>query len=243
MTITQTALTSGGDDNDATVYTTLSVSPTADNLVLVSIMSNRSGGGSAPTSIVGAGLTFTEILTRTSGDNSTSVWRALDAAPGSGTVAITFPSNRDNIVWAVSEFAGVDTGGTNGADAIVQSDGNDNAAQSSIIVTLAAFSAAGNATFGAHGYEKDNREALNATPGTGFAEIHDVKQDDGVFNFMNALETAWRDDNDTTVDVTWSVVSDVLVSIALELKAFVWPPVGHPESPKIQAQRAVQPWT
>ena len=218
MAVTQTSLTSGTDDNagSGTSIATASIAPTSNYLVLVSVVSNV--GGHA-TGVSGAGLTFTQVGTGvTLNDSYLSIWRALSASPSSGAVTITFSSAPELCLWSISEFGGIDTGGTNGSSAVVQTATNSTTADTTLTVTLSAFGSANNATFGAFS-GKDNTATATGTPGTGFTEIHDLTLQDGDFSYHQECYTEWRNDNDTGVDMTFSATRQDILGQAIEIKA------------------------
>src|SRR5262249_12453794 len=155
---------------DGTTYTTAAVSPAANNLQLLCVVT---GDGTSspqnPTAVSGVGLTFTLVNSRTSGNPGRRVglWRALSGSPSTGAVTITFSATQQVATWTWSEFGNVDTGGTNGANAIVQNAQNGCAGCSSLSVTLAAFSSLNNATYGCFG----SNHTVAHTPGSGFTQI------------------------------------------------------------------------
>jgi len=221
-TITETPLTSGSTTTNASSYLTASVSPTADRLILVAITHNTDGGAFSVSGVSGAGLTFTKINEVSIGSYTyVSLWRALSASPSSGQITIDFGANTAwNIAWSVKEFAGVDTSGTNGAGAVVQSATNTAASTNAITATLAAFGSTDNATYGCTGTKTESSStAITATPGSGFTEIHDLYVVDSTFNFVNSVHSEWRAGNDTTVDMSFSRTAGFLGAIAVEIKA------------------------
>jgi hypothetical protein len=126
-----------------------------------------------------------------------SVFRALAAAPGAGPITIRFPSTSLGCYWSVDEFDGVDTSGTNGAGAIVQTgvlDGGT-APAGSVALALAPFGQPTNAAFGA----VSHRANEPTTPGSGFTELSDNRNTSPAFS----LQTEWAVD-DPTVDASWT---------------------------------------
>lgn len=222
MAISKTDLTSGGSETDASSYLTASISPTANRLVVITINHNTDGGSFSVNGVSGAGLTFTKINEVSMGAFSyQSVWRAMSASPSSGQLTIDFGANTAwNVAWSVKEFGGVDTSGTNGSGAVVQSATGSASSASSVSATLAAFGSTDNATYGAAGTKTGSTSsAITSTPGTGFTEIHDLYSYDSTFNFVNSCHSEWRVDNDTSVDMTFDRTADVLGMVAVEIKA------------------------
>lgn len=221
MAITEAALTSGSDTTTGTSATTASVSPTANRLVLVAVCNTANTGGNraAPSGISGAGYTFDKIAEALVETDFTqvSLWRGLLASPSSGALTISFVNSMDLIVWSVFELDGIDTGGTNGSAAIVQSATNSTTGTTQT-VTLAAFGSADNGAVSVHGWDSASTSTpATATAGTGFTEIHDGGATQGS-GFAIALQSQWRADNDTTANITWSTTGS-LGGIAVEIKA------------------------
>lgn len=218
MAITSALLTSGESAADATSYQTASITPSANKLILLAVTSREAGSDPADTpTISGNGLTWVQVAGRdnTSDVNNalrTTVFRAMGAAPSAGVVTITFVATQRNCVWSVVEFGGVDTSGTNGSGAIVQSANNGANNAASLLVTLAAFSGLGNATFGAFGTIAD---ATSLAVGTGFTQLHQERATGEVTRML----TEWRSDNDTSVDASISAGTTDWAAVAVEIKA------------------------
>jgi hypothetical protein len=211
-------LTSGITETDASSQATASITPSANRLVLACVGNRSTSGDAAVITATGNGLTWVSVATVIFGESGNNrdrvtILRAMGASPSAG--AITFDAggvSQDTWAWSIMEFAGVDPGGTNGSAAVVQSaTRQETAGVTTSTVTLAAFGSANNATFGVIGRNKNNE---SSTPGTGFTEIHDVT----VASESLSMATEWRNDNDTTVDMSWA--SSVKAGgVAIEVKA------------------------
>jgi len=206
--ITATLLTSSATGTDATLYTTVSVTPTGNRLNLGCIFSDG-GGGDVPT-VSGFGLTWVAVsaVNADAGNSEMFLFRALGASPTAGTITISYPATKNGCAWSFLQFADVNTGGTDGSLAVqnvstAKTDGN-----TGLTVTLDAFQTTNNATFGCFGHNANE----GTSPGAGFTEKSDVGH--GVPN--QALATEFRDDNDTTVSATWAG-NVPAVAIAVEL--------------------------
>ena len=200
MPVTQAALTSGFSETDATSYSTASITPSADQLILAAVTSSAASGIAAPT-VTGNGLTWVQVasIALTDGFRMVTVFRSMGAAPSAGAVTFDFGATTQvRCLWAISEFASVDTTGTNGSGAVVQSATNTAASGNPATATLAAFGSTDNATYGA--WAGSFNQTAAQTAGTGFTKIHDV--DPTTEN--QSLGTEWRNDNDTTVNATWT---------------------------------------
>lgn len=157
MAISGTQLTIGGVNGPTTSEATASISPTGNALLLLDVVSLNGGGvaTAVPSSITGNGLTWVQIATTTFSDGATETWRitryrAMGASPSTGAITISHTTAPDSALgWAVREYTGVVTTGTNGSDAEVQTVSNqrtstDGAATTDPNATLAAFASAGN---------------------------------------------------------------------------------------------------
>lgn len=216
MAVTEFPLTGGGSTTDATSFATASITPTANRLVLLAVLSTLASAPNIPTA-TGNGLTWVTINNVTFNTIGTprsrlTVLRALGASPSAGAITIDFDGQTQlSCCWSVAEFDGIDTGGTNGSGAIVQSATNRaDSSAAALAVTLAAFGSVNNATYGAFGSDLNG----SFTPGTDFNEIHDVAQ----ATANQTLQTEWRADNDTSVDATPNTTGD-LGGIGIEIKA------------------------
>lgn len=215
MAITQFSLSGSGNDTDAASFTTDVQTPTADRLILAAISSGAGNSASnvEPT-LTGNGLTWSTVVSNqfdaAGAAARITLFRALGSSPTSGSVTIDFGGFTQTVCeWSFSEFAGIDTSGSNGENAVVQS-AVATGASNSLSITLAAFGSASNATYGAIAIER----AQAITAGSGFTQIHETQLSTPAFT----TDTQWRDDNDTTVDWSWTTNS-VNGGIAVEIKA------------------------
>ncbi len=143
--------------SDTTSIVSNSITPASNALILavVSQRTNISADPSDPT-LTGNGLTWVEVNTVVYDTTSTSrrrvsVFRAMGASPTTGSVTADFAGQANtHSILIIDQFANMDTSGTNGSGAIVQSvtavaDGTPN---TTLTATLAAFGNANNATYG-----------------------------------------------------------------------------------------------
>lgn len=224
MAIAFTDLATSGDSTNALVYTTASTTPGTNHLILACILASRTGATPDDPTVFGNGLTWVFVAGVTWGASNTkrlTIYRAM-GTPSLGTVTFTFANTLNGCNWSVVDVAGMDTGGTNGSGAVVQSAVNSAAAATSLAVALAAFGNAANATFGTFGTDI----AGNITPGTGFTEINEAQTTAPVLTINSQYQLA----NDTSVDA--STASANIGGIALEIKSAT-PindpfPVGYP---------------
>lgn len=211
--VTKTLLTENASNTDATNYITASVTNKANTLQLLSVTSSRAGADPSPPTITGLSLTWAQVNTQLFATSAghhrrTTVIRTMGAS-ATGTILIDFGAETQTAcVWSLVEFGTVDTSGTNGSGAVVQSVPGTTTG-TSFTITLAAFGSANNATYGATG----NVENVAITQGSGFTEISERAATAPTL----AQEVEWRVDNDTTVDWTTAASSE-WGGIAIEIK-------------------------
>lgn len=185
MAISAGNLTVGSVINTTvTAGTTASFTPTANNLILVSVASRTSiGTGQEPNqpTLTGNGLTYVAIGSLYYDNTSSSrkkltVFRALGASPTTGSVVFDFAGQtQTDITWGVDQFSGVDTSGANGAGALVQTGQNTfpgTFGGGSVSVTLSAFSNSSNAGFGV--IVDDAGLGAAPTVGNGFTALSSI---------------------------------------------------------------------
>lgn len=213
MAVAAAHLVTNSSGANATSYTTASVAPTANALVLIWVAHNDT----KPT-VSGNGLTWVEVLDENlaaeTPDRRMTLFRAMGASPSAEAITIDMgAATQSRCAWSVIEFTGVDTTGTNGSGAVVQAVANDNGevAATSLAVTLAAFGSADNATAG--GFMHVAIET--STEGDGFTVLGNIGATES-----RTLLTEWKASNDTSVDASWAS-SVRCIGIAVEIKAGV----------------------
>lgn len=216
FTIVPSNLTANGSTTGATSYTTASVSPSANALVLLSVVASKAATMIAPT-VTGNGLTWqlvdnTGEFTAGAGVAALYVFRAMGAAPSAGTIVIDFAGvNQTGCVWSVNQFTRADATGTHGAGAIVQSVDGTAATVITINSTLAAFESSKNVNFTA--VSIGSVAAGTVTPDAQFAEL----SDNVIASPDLALETEWAL-AETTCDPTFTSAAGVGI-VSIEIKA------------------------
>lgn len=223
-----TTLTQDKDDTNQAVYTTASVSPSANKIVYLAFARNLSTVLNTAPVVAGAGLTWIleEYVSASNSDSPPNqrqqhndlhvlyLYKASSGpTPGSGAITITFPVNAFNCAWAVWEVGGVGLG-------VVQKVRLNNGSElgpGTFVNTLGAFSSSQNgvmsifggmgATLGTNcgagsGFTEIAKQVLNASPGS-----------DGCIGLLVEGKTS----NDTSVDTTWSAILQFNCGIAWEL--------------------------
>lgn len=211
-------LTAGSSTANATSYATASVSPGANRLVLAASAQTRNASSACAAndveSVTGNGLTWVLVNRQCFSDgvsptHTVETWRSMGASPSSGAVTIaTGGDTQLHMAWAIVECDGVDTSGTNGSGAVVQSAINKVEPGTSLTATLGAFGSAGNATLGV--FANSTNQAITA--GSGFTELTEQQVSEGL-----TLQVEWKSTNDTSVDASFSSID--AGAVAIEIKA------------------------
>ena len=188
MPITATLLTSGTGGP-----TTASITPAANQLVLVSIL-HRDNGGVLTNTLSGCGISWTNIsITPGTGYPVFQyLWKGISSSPSTGSLTFGYADLISG--YTVVQFSNCDD--------VVQTVGNYNLGTVYTgSVTLAAFSSANNATAGTV-HLGVNFPPGSVTPGSGFTEVVEV----GSQPTSYVTQSEFRNDNDTGVD--WSFSPD-----------------------------------
>lgn len=121
MAVVGSNLVTSSSTTDGLTFATASVTPTANALILIAVgMTVAASPTPTLTSVVGNGITYTQIDTTVPGARTIALFRGMAASPTAGAITITAPSTLTSCYWTVAQFTGVDTSGTNGSGAIVQ---------------------------------------------------------------------------------------------------------------------------
>ena len=217
VTISQTLLTAGQNLTNAATYTTGSISPAPNTLVTVAVMGQRSFGASPSPTVTGGGMSaWTEIASVTFDPVSAptrrmTIYRAMSASPGSGPLTISFAGNQSNAQWIVLQWDGVETTGTNGAGAIVQTGSNSGDGGHGLSVSLAPFGNSSNAAYGVFGVRSG---VAVITPGSGFTELSEQVSAEGTPSDLQAQWATFLN----TIAATWSTAVNG-GALGVEIKA------------------------
>ena len=209
MTIARPHLTTAADAVGAASYTTASITPTANRLVLAWVQCAKS---TTPNILLsGNGLTWVEVATVVyATSRRLTLFRAMSASPSTGAVTITFEGDVsvNSCGWSIFELDNVDTSGSNGSGALVQSNTNSAAAVTSLTVTLAAFGSANNVAVG--GFGSDSAQTI--TEGSGFTIAGQASA-----STVITIGSEGQPTNDTSIDISIGSSND-LAGIAAEVK-------------------------
>ncbi len=210
--ITAVLQTSGQNESNLAVYSTASISPGSSKLLLAMVngLRNSTLDNPAPT-CAGLGLTWVEVGTvqyQHGGSGPQRTRMSMFAAFGSGStgsVSFTFPQTQARATFSVVELS--DT--VQSIAAVHQVVITAQATDTNPTATLAAFGSPDNATFGAAGWSVGDP---TVTEGTGFTELSENR----LAPNGTGLQTQFRDDPDTSVDVTYgAAVHNVLFGVEL----------------------------
>lgn len=217
MAITCTNVVNFQNALNQSSYVTGSWTPTANLLYLCAVMT--SGSNQTVSSFTdGTGLNWV-IVDATLGTlvfNTSyriSVYRGMKASGlGAGTTQANLSGTVSRGVIIINEYAGINTGGTDGSAAIAQvNNANATIAVTALIITLLNSLGAGDATTGF--FSTNLTSSTGITQGSGYTEISEVQptaeQQDSQSEFLAT--------GSLTVDIT--CISSIPGGIALELVA------------------------
>lgn len=205
MAVTETLLVAGGTNVATTSANTTSVTPSANKLLAVYLVTDNG----SPTSVTGNGLTWVQEILNTA-LVPIACYRSMGASPSAGAITINLGAN-SVLSWIVVEYGGVDTSGTNGSGAVRSSQdtsGTGSAVQS-LQLTLPGAVNAGNAV--AAMFIAGGSAAM--TPGAGYTKDGETTAS----GFVNQAHI-WRPDGTTTPSVSWTGAQNA-AGLAIEIVA------------------------
>jgi hypothetical protein len=208
----------GGGTSSATSGVTASVSPTANRLIFVTVHAYLSTGSVQPAtpSVTGNGITYalekSQDVDTAGVDRATLfLFRGMSSSPTSGAVTISFGAvSQTRIQWSVDQSdANVNTSGTNGSGAVVQSTGVTlGSAGTSASVNYATTMRASSGGFSAWGHQVQEGK----TPRSGWTEVADVTTVS-----LASVETQYIAGTDTAGSASWATSSragGIIVEVA-----------------------------
>lgn len=216
MAIIATNKDSGSNDSTVSSQTTNSVAFQNNRLYLVTVTA-RSNGTPTISGITGGGITWVQIGSTSTAAPFVAVYRGLvTSGATTGALTITLGASCTSNKWAIDEFQNVDTTGTNGSGAIVQSASVLNhAAATSGSITLAAFGdATNNAAWGFFSHNQGS-ETSTIDPDSGWAAL--ANNGTAVTPAVSTM-TEWKLGQDLSVDASWAT-SGAWAGWAAEIKA------------------------
>jgi hypothetical protein len=218
MAVASTNITTTGNSTDLSSYSTASITPATNSLILAWVYSIAATAPNTPTAS-GNGLTWVQVDSQLDSDSlrRITLFRAMGASPTTGAVTFSFGGQtQTGCGWSLVSYSGIDTTGTNGSGAIVQAvKAASVGSATSLTVTLAAFSSANNATAGGFGLPL-NTAGFPAV-GSGFSSTGASR----IASPNLAIGSEFRSTNDTTVDMNAGANSIPWAGIAVEIKQAV----------------------
>ncbi len=204
-------LTSGTQTTDASTFTSASIGPTADALILAAWFSVSETHAHQS---VASGFTvdgWTKVIEEDDGFILVSLWRGTaSSSPGSGTAALTM-AGEDKGGWIIAELTG-----HNSAAPISESASTTVSSSDTMSISLGGV-ACDNRSYGICG-NFDNG-ANNITAGANETELAEVSLDSGT----NRLQTQYGTNNGADATVNWAGLgtSSASVGLAVEIATSV----------------------
>jgi hypothetical protein len=165
--VTGAVLTEGAATGAITAQATASVTPAANKLELLTVVTATVGGAATPSSVTGNGLNWVLVNDATFGNVRCTVYRSMGASPSAGALTINYGVAQTNVLWQLAEFSNVNTTGADGAGAVVQS-AIGQANSPNVTATLGANPSPANAV---SGHLSHNSTSAVPTPGSGAAAL------------------------------------------------------------------------
>ena len=160
-------------------------------------------------SLTGNGLTWALVTSaNVDANRRLCLFRALGASPSAGAITITYTSSQLSCCWSVVQFENVNTTGTSGSGAIVQSDTDTVTAGTTVTGSLAALEHANNVHAAFVGLDT----AASVTVDPQFTELGD---DSEVSNAIT-IESEWAL-TETSCAPTFASADGAIISV--EVKA------------------------
>lgn len=209
----------GSGASSATSFATASISPTGSRLILVSIHAYISTGSAQPAqpTVTGNGITYELVRAQNVDAAGTDratlfTFRGMAASPSAGAITIDFGAvTMTRCQWSVDQSdANVDTSGTNGSGAVVQTTGVTTASgATSGSVNYPVAMTAGNSGFSAWGHQVQEAK----TPRASWTELADV-----TVVTLASVETQYIAATDTAGSASWTTGSRA-GGVIVEVKA------------------------
>jgi hypothetical protein len=216
VAVSFTNLTRGGTGVPASSFNTASVTPTANQGVLVSfggLLASGNGPGSA-LSVSGCGLTWTFVagvdfgIAQGSAFNlRIETWYGVGASPTNGAITISYGTSPTSCTWAVDQMSGAATTFAAAIGITGTNFSNTQTAQPAT-VTMGTFNSSTSGTFGA-GFNENNGGSVSN--GTGMTEL-------GFSGNLPKMETEFAAGNISPVQTNYSDALARWAIIGLEIK-------------------------
>lgn len=207
--IARSTLTSGTANTVLTSQATASVSPTANTYIDLTVV-YYSPGSHITITASGNSLTYVEVgHANLDADAGIYKFRALGASPSAGAITIAVSGTALSLLWAVEQYTGIDTSGTNGSGAVVQS--NTVVDQTGTAAVTMSTPAADSAMIVGFAQYDDFTTGVPDTP---YTELVDITES----GTQMGLITAWNIPGDTSPSINFTPNAPEISGIAIELK-------------------------
>lgn len=214
MAITVASRIGLADETAKSTYTNASQALAADAVQLLTVLVFDSSVDPPQPTVTGGGRTWVSVATAvdTSNHFRITLFRAMGSAT-SDAITIDFAGDTQDMCFAIlNEASGVDLGGTNGSEAVVQANAAVGTFSLGLSVSLNAFADGGNGTYGAC---FNTAAAGPISAGDGFSLVTEDQ-----YGTTKRAASEFKSANDTTVDFSWGT-NAAPWGVAAELK-----PVG-----------------
>lgn len=205
MAITVTHIATSGSPTNTTSYSTGSLTPPANSLVLVSVGGARGAPTTTPT-VSGWSVTWEVVGTpfNTAGVVFITYRAVIGASPPTGALTITYGTTEALSVWSITAFSGPEIPLTNnGADAIRQVVENSGTTTGPYSVSLPnAFGDAANVSYGVLSLIEFNGTPPTVTPGASYSELGEHNENQGAVQNDMTIEAQYRI---ADADPSWTV--------------------------------------
>jgi len=219
VAVTAIPLTTGSSTTNGLSYTTASVTPTANRLVLVAVLATV-GSGTTTVALSGCGLNWVKVDQTPDVARTVHLFRARGSAPTTGPLTITGSSAMTSALWQVSEFNGADTTGTDGSGAIVQSVNARPGSGTSVNVAFNLPVDGANSTYGVVGVAVQESPVVGGSPWT---SLGSTTQSGPTSGLLAEFSTSARQD----VAASWSTAAaSFVVGVEIKAAATVGTPTG-----------------
>jgi hypothetical protein len=212
MAVTRTHLTDDFITTNASSYTTATISPSAGRLLLVTVVGSHAAAWPGLT-VSGCGVSWVQVASNDDTElRGAAMFRAMGTpTTGALTIATADVSSLTACGWSVDEYAGVDTSGSFGSGAIVQTRVARGAGAASVSQAFSGTVTAGNATVAAVGMTAINE---TTTPGTGWTQI----VNGGISQPSTSRQVEWAATAQQNVTASWTTSADWFL-VAAEIKS------------------------
>jgi hypothetical protein len=205
-----TLLTAGSSSADGTsVATPVAITPTANAVVYATMVNAQGTAAGTPTASGSVDWVLEETVAFASNARRVTVLRGMSATPATSAVTFNFGATaQTSFAWSIIECTGVDTSGTSGSGATVQSVSATGTAITTINATLAALQAPTSVALVFTGLNITS----SVTPDAQYVELSDNSASAGTLT----LEAQWATD-ETAADPTFASANAGVIALEVAI--------------------------